>query len=331
MKFSQYRSKKTYQLLKILYVIFVTFALLTVATYTWFDLSFVPSVNDMAIYINSGNGLTLSFENTDEEDSWSPQLDLREKLPKETKPLIPVTYSKSDNRFYTAGYGADGRIIGLNQPVPEKAKDESVINNGYYMQVTFYARSDQDCSVYLAEAVETEQGKIGAGTWLVGTPVWDAVNVRHTNGGKGAETAMRVGIKVTEMSLTGTEIGTGTFYVYEPNYDTHIGGGTGYQITPSINGGSLADTNRHILQSTSSWTDADLVQKNVVISQLGQFKEEPFLFDLIAGKTVKIDLYFWLEGQDIDCGNLLVDEAMILANVQFRARIDGGSDLKPIM
>lgn len=330
MKFSQYRSKKTYQLLKILYVIFVTFALLTVATYTWFDLSFVPSVNDMSIYINAGNGLQLSFENVDDEDSWSSQIDFRDKMPTETKPLIPITYAKAENRFYTAGYGADGRIIGLNQPVANPDVGKSVTNNGYYLSVTFYARTDEDCSVYLSEAIETEEGKIGAGTWLIGTPTWDAVNVRHTNGGGGAETAMRVGIKVTDMSLTGAEIGTGTFYVYEPNYDTHIGGGTGYQETPSINGGPLADSDKHIMQSTSSWTDANVVQKNVVISQLGEFTEDPYLFDLIAGKTVKIDLYFWLEGQDVDCGNLLVQEAMIMSNIQFRAEVQGGSDLKPI-
>ena len=330
MNFSQYKNKKSFQLLKILYVTFVLFALLTVATYTWFDLSFVPSVNDMSIYINSGNGLLLSFDNVDDEESWTTQIDFRDKIPAETKPLIPVTYSKTDNRFYTAGYGADGRIIHLNDPVPDAEPGRYVTNNGYFMQVSFYARSDQDVSVYLSEAVETEEGKIGAGTWLVGTPVWDATSVSHRNAGGGAETAMRVGIKVTDMSLTGVEIGQGTFYVYEPNYDRHIGGGTGYQETYSISGGTLADADKHILQSSSTWTDADIAQKNVVISQLGTFKEDPYLFDLIAGKTMKIDLFFWLEGQDVDCGNLLVQKAMIMSNIQFRAEAQGGSDLKPI-
>ena len=330
MNISQYKNKKTNQIFKILYVTLVLFALLTVATYTWFDLTFVPSANDMSIYINSSPGFLLSFENTEDEDKWSTQIDFREKIEGDSKPLIPITYSKSTNSFFTAGYGADGRIADLNQPVPQPLEDQPVTNNGYYMKVSFYAKSGENVSVYLSDAVEVEEGKIGAGTWLIGAPVWDASGVYHANGGGGAETAMRVGIKVTKLNGAGNAQGEEIFYVYEPNCDTHIGGGTGYQETPSINGGLLADEKFHIRQTTSSWRDADLVQKNVVISQLGEFEKEPYLFDLAEGQVAKIDLFFWLEGQDTDCGNLLIQQAMIMSNIQFRAESDGGSDLVPI-
>lgn len=330
MNISQYKNKKTNQLFKILYVTLILFALLTVATYTWFDLTFVPSVNDMAIYINSGPGFLLSFENTDNEDSWGTQIDFSEKISNDSKPLIPITYSKATDSFYTAGYGADGRIADINQPVPEAEETQSVTNNGYYMKISFYAKSGEDVSVYLSDAVEVEEGKIGAGTWLIGTPVWDSAGVQHTNGGGGAETAMRVGIRITKLTGTGNTQGEHIFYVYEPNCDSHIDGSTGYQETPSVDGGLLAEEDTHILQTTSSWRDADVVQKDVVISQLGEFEQEPYLFDLAAGQVAKIDLFFWLEGQDVDCGNLLVQQAMIMSNIQFRAESEGGSDLVPI-
>ena len=330
MNISQYKRKKTNQIFKILYVTIVLFALLTVATYTWFDLTFVPSVNDMSIYINASPGFLLSFENTDDEDSWAAQINFRDKISDDSKPLIPITYSKASDSFYTAGYGADGRIVGINQPVPEPIEEQSVANNGYYMKIAFYAKSGENVSVYLSDAIEVEEGKIGAGTWLIGAPVWDSSGVRHTNGGGGAETAMRVGIKITKLNSAGNAQGEQIFYLYEPNYDSHIDGSTGYQETPSIDGGLLADENVHILQTTSSWRDADLVQKNVVISQLGEFQEEPFLFDLAAEQVAKIELFFWLEGQDVDCGNLLTQKAMIMSNIQFRAETEGGSDLVPI-
>lgn len=330
MTVSQYKRKKNIQILKTLYVTVVLFALLTVATYTWFDLTFVPSVNDMSIYINSSPGLLLSFDNTDNEDDWSTRIDFREKMPKETKPLIPITYSKTDNSFLTAGYAADGRIIDVNQPVPNPIDEQYVSNNGYYMKISFYAKSGEDVSVYLSDAVEVEEGKIGAGTWLVGAPVWDGGSVSHTNGGGGAETAMRVGIKITRLTAGGRK-GEEIFYVYEPNCDVHIDGGKSeYKETESIHNGPLVDRDKHIKQTASTWRDADIVQKNVIISELGEFEEEPFLFDLAADQTVKIDLFFWLEGQDEDCGNLLTQKAIIMSNIQFRAETEGGSDLRPV-
>ena len=97
-----------------------------------------------------------------------------------------------------------------------------------------------------------------------------------------------------------------------------------------INKGLPLDAINEAIGKLRNFDSGSLVQKNVVISQLGEFEKEPYLFDLAEGQVAKIDLFFWLEGQDTDCGNLLIQQAMIMSNIQFRAESDGGSDLVPI-
>ena len=43
-----------------------------------------------------------------------------------------------------------------------------------------------------------------------------------------------------------------------------------------------------------------------------------------------MDLYIWLEGQDVDCDNRIGRDAQISANIQFFADPDGQSGLKPL-
>ena len=44
---------------------------------------------------------------------------------------------------------------------------------------------------------------------------------------------------------------------------------------------------------------------------------------------VRIELYVWLEGQDVDCTNR-ISQAQILASIQFATETSGQSGLKPI-
>ena len=64
----------------------------------------------------------------------------------------------------------------------------------------------------------------------------------------------------------------------------------------------------------------------VTIKDLGEFTQNRTLFALDRGKKVKIDLYVWLEGQDVDCTNR-IEDAMIMANVQFHVEYGGQSGL----
>lgn len=314
-----------------LYVLFALLVLLVTATYTWFSLSQTPRVSSMEMYVSSSVGIQLAENYDAEEEEWGIVLDFQNLIGEETI-LQPASWSAKQNCFVTAFYGTDGRTI------PNKytlLTDEQNANrsdeHAYYVKGTFYARSDMDVDVSLGEAVEVNEGQNTAGTYIIGTPVWNDQSILHEDGGMGAETAIRMGIRITPVDeLTGREIDSSDFYIYEPNYDVHIDENIEGDVeTLSVDGGVYEDTAYMIYQTASAWTEAYPVQRDVTIKSLGEFTSDTYLFSLRAGEMVKIDLYLWLEGQDVDCTNL-IDEAQILANVQFDAEYGGQSGLVDI-
>ena len=323
--------KRTIRIFIYMYVLMVLLSLLIVASYTWFSLSRTPRVSDMYMFINSVSGLEISTDPQAEE--WQLQLDFRDMVDV-TTPLRPVTWSERQQRFYAAAYGADGRLLSYTSWHPlsdEQNANKLARYGGYYIKTTFYARTGQNEKVFLSPAVEVDDGLQGSGTYLIGTPVWNSQQVIHNNGGQGAECAVRIGIRVTPVDLDGVPNGEpDIFYIYEPNSDLHIDGTRGYVATPSIDqSDTLVPNDRLILQTASTWTEASPVQRNVIIRDLGDFQSDTELFALTAGEMVKIDLYVWLEGQDIDCTNQITG-AQILASIQLATEVDNQSGLTPI-
>ena len=142
---------------------------------------------------------------------------------------------------------------------------------------------------------------------------------------------MRIGIRITPIDEFGNPTGeTPVFYIYEPNADSHPDGSTGYVATPSIDGtDTLVSADKLITQSTTSWTEAYPVERDVLIYEMGAFDSDPELFHLNAGEMVKLEMYIWLEGQDVDCTNQ-IQQAQIFANVQFDTKPGNQSGLQPI-
>ena len=309
------------------YLILILLLLTTVATYTWFSLSQTPRVSDMYMYVNTQRGFEIALAPDAEE--WGYQLDFLDMVD-ETAPLRPVTWSERDQRFYAANYGIDGRLTGQWDPLTDERNANKDNLDGYYIKATFYARTGQDVTVSLTPAVEVEEGVNGSGTYLIGTPVWDSEAIIHSDGGQQAENAVRIGLRVTPVDETGTSTGNGEFFIYEPNCDSHINGSTEYISTPSLDGTEgLIDADHLILQTASTWTEADPVQRGVVIKDLGEFITDTQLFTLAAGEMVQIDVYVWLEGQDVDCTNQITG-AQVLASIQFAADAGGQSGMVPI-
>jgi len=311
-----------------LYMLVILFALLTTASYTWFSLSRTPRVSDLYMYVNAPTGLELSL--TPDAEEWELQLDFLDMMDV-TAPLRPVTWSDAEQRFYAAAYGIDGRLTGQWEPLTDQRNANKSNLDGYYIKTSFYARSGQSVDVSLSPAVEVEEGIEGAGTYVIGYPEWNAEEIVHSNGGRGAQHAMRMGFRVTPVDKTGRETGSPSqFIIYEPNILGHPDNSLGYVPTPSIDGTqTLVPEDRLILQTDTLWTEADPVQRGVVVYHMGEFRQEPRLFRLNSGETVRIDLYVWLEGQDVDCTNE-IHKAQILANVQFNASGEGQSGLVPI-
>ena len=72
------------------------------------------------------------------------------------------------------------------------------------------------------------------------------------------------------------------------------------------------------------------MQRDVVIRELGEFTTDTYLFDLAADEFAQIDIYVWLEGQDVDCTNEIGKKSQIFVNMQFAAEASGQSGLEEI-
>lgn len=327
-KANRRRRKRTFIYL---WVLLALLTLLVVATYTWFAISQTPHVNDMAMYVNSDSGLELATAYDAPDEEWGQKLDFVD-LVSEDYPLKPATWSDARRSLVTITYGLDGRMMGDFVELDDDVNANRTDSNGYYVVGVFYAKSHAPCKVSLAEAVELNEGENGAGTYVIGTPVWNADTLLHYDGGDGAETAIRIGFRVTPIdTATGETVGESKFFIYEPNCDGHLSGTEGYVPTPSIDGTeTLIDADHLILQRRSTWTEADPVQRLVTIKDLGEFMNNKVLFSLEAGEKMKIELYIWLDGQDVDCISS-VDEARILASIQFHADYTGQSGMDDIV
>lgn len=321
--------KTTKRLALLFYVVLILMSLFTVASYTWFSLSRTPEVSDMAMYVNAPTGLEISEDPFAEE--WKLQLSFADTLGADGI-LKPVTWSEEDQMFYAATYAIDGRIAEIGEPLNDQRHANKDNADGYYIVGTFYARTDQKVDVSLTPAVEVKDGLDGSGTYVIGTPVWDFQEIIHNNGGSGAEYAIRIGFKIQKTDKSGiSNRGPASFMIYEPNCDRHIDDSRGYAETPSIDGdASLVPADRIIRQTTSTWTEAYPVQREAVIHTLGEFETDTKLFTLEPDELARISVYVWLEGQDVDCTNVIGHEAQILASIQFAANASSQSGLVPI-
>lgn len=311
------------------YLVLILFLLLTVASYTWFSLTTTPRISDLSMFVASTSGMELALEPDAEE--WGLTLDFSDMV-SESAPLRPITWSNQRQQFVTGIYGFDGRLTGQELLLTDELNANRDDLNGYYIMGTFYARTGTAGTASLTPAIEVDKGIDGAGTYVIGTPVWNVDKIEHDNGGKGAENAVRMAFRITYVNSDGTAVEgrEPLFYIYEPNCDTHLDGYDGYLDTPSIDGtDTLVPMEQMILQTASTWYEAYPVQRSVVIKRMGEFTTSTELFSLLPGEMVKIQLYIWLEGQDVDCNNQ-IQAAQIFANVQFDFDAEGGSGLVPI-
>ncbi len=312
-----------------LWILLGLLVLLVAATYTWFSLSQTPRVNDLAMYVNAESGLELATRVDAPDGEWGQKIDFPD-LVDDDYPLKPASWSDARQSFVAIRYGLDGRLTDEIVPLSDGANANRKDGYGYYVVGTFYARTLMPCSVSLAEAVELNEGENGAGTYVIGTPLWNDQELIHKDGGSGAECAVRLGFRITPVDDTGNAIGNAEFFMYEPNCDVHIEDAEGYVDTPSVDEtDTLVPRDHMILQRASTWTEAYPVQREVTIKSLGEFTQNRDLFSLERGKKVKIELYVWLEGQDVDCTNR-IEDAMIMSNIQFHVEYGGQSGLDEI-
>jgi len=303
--------------------------LLSTATYTWFAISKTPVVNNAEIYINSNSGLRLSWDYNNTEE-WEQELIFSERFA-DNSVLKPVTYSHDDDCFYAANIGFDGRIDGVGVQLSDEKNSNRDTANGYYIKATFYATAEGFVKVSLASPDFQNE------SYVVGTPMWDDEEVIHVNGGGGAQYAIRIGLRITPLNQKGEpDEKNARFVIYEPNAVNYVNYRgdyvTEYVPTPSIDDEekNLVPENDLIRQNTTLWTEADPVQKDVVVYKYGKLLDNADLFELENGETVRIELYLWLEGQDPDCNNRIGEAARIFSSIRFYATANNVGGMEEI-
>lgn len=304
--------------------------LLVTASFAWFSISPTPRVSDMAVFVSAPAGLQLSTTLETPDELWGQTIYFPE-LISEGTPLKPVTWSDRDQCFKSVRYGTDGRQTSQWKVLSDAKNANQIGNDQYYVYASFYAKTDTACGVSLADAVERNGGLYGSGTYVIGEPLWNEFTQSHENMGKGAQLAVRIGLRITPVNPnTGAALGDSEFFVYEPNADTHLDQSLQFLDTSSIDGTDTLVARDHLIQqSTSVWKEADPPQKDVTVKQLGEFTNNVELFAIQPGEYTRIDLYIWMEGQDLDCFGL-PDTAHLLANIQFNTDYTAQSGLEEI-
>lgn len=292
-------------------------SLLVCSSLAWFTISASPNVADMGIFVNAPAGLELARAYDAPDEEWGQNLSFSD-LVSEDSPLRPVTWSEQEQCFKAVRYGLDGRQSGKLKTLSDESNANRMDNEQYYIVGTFYMRTDTPGGVLLADAMELNNGEYGAGTYVIGKPEWNAALGTHEDAGKGAQYAVRLGFRITQVDPnTGQSVGGSRFLIYEPNADSHLDHSVRYINTRSIDGGeSLVSAARLLVQSTSTWQEANPAQKDVTVKTLGEFTTGRTLFEIGNEQVFRIKLYIWVEGQDVDCYGL-PEDAKLLANIQF--------------
>ena len=305
-------------------------AMLTVSSLAWFSISATPRVSDMGLFVHAPKGLELATDYSAPDELWGQSINFPE-LVSDSSPLKPVTWSEADQCFKAIRYGGDGRQSNRLKRLNDQEHANQIGDNQYYTMGVFYARTDSECTVSLADAVELSNGLHGAGTYVIGTPVWNTELGLHEDAGDGAQYAVRIGFQVTKIDrATGEALGEPVFTVYEPNADRHLNQTVKVLDTRSSDGAeTLVSRERLLIQSTSSWSETDPVERDVTVKTLGTFLTEADLFELHPDETVKIVMYVWIEGQDVDCYGL-PEDASLFANIQFKTDYTTQSGMEDI-
>ncbi len=310
-------------------MVLILLILTTVCSYAWFALAKTARVSNLSMYINADPAMQISLDPG--ADNWGQQITYREMFEADYK-LLPATWSDKDQRFYGAVYSFDGRRVDRWEPLTDERHANTESRDNYYVRATFYARASIEVDVTLAEAGAGDvDASTASGTYLIPMPSWNEETICHDNLGKGAESAVRIGLRITRLNEDlSVSDEPSLFYIYEPNADKHLLPGTDYIPTPSIDGTEhLISKDQILTQSSSTWDEVDPVFKDHFVYSFGAFDEKKILFRLAQDEVVKIDMYIWLEGQDVDCTNAIAD-AWLLGNLQFEAIPTQGGGLVPI-
>lgn len=289
------KKKKWRDVKNALVMVIVMAAMLSTATYAWFTLTNNATVTGMQMTAGGSSGLKVS--KTGEDGTWKDAIDLTqtgEDGEVVTQQINQVTVKEEAAggfvpTFYSPVYTADAG----NTAVTGVAEIAEADLTNYVAKYEYYLKTEAqaDASVGLV---------IGAMPGATETTGLDSNEVPLIDGSF---------VKATEESDTDTaayavRIGLvvdGTMYIYEPNNDGTITGGSKATAT-----GEAADTYTATVSSNRAGT----------VTVGGADSTSDGLFTVTNTQGTKVTMYVWIEGTDNECVDQIKADD-IEAQVQF--------------
>lgn len=334
------RSKK--RLLLLLLLLIITGVMLSTSTYAWFTSNRTVTVEDIDVNVAASGGIQISVDGTswksiitnqDLADAHVTYTTATNQIPSVLKPVSTAAKTLS-NGYLSMWLGTvstsetptnKGEYILSTEDVSTVADNSNsgAANgeNGHFVMFDLFIRLDDngkdDMPLYLTDGsnVTFKSGGSDLGTQ-------NAARVAFINEGH-----IATGSKLTAIqALTTTQ--TSDIYVWEPNYDTHTTTGiaNAYSYYNTANQGdaynvanskaqvpyfgTIAEvtTAEDILLSKANATDnatkfAAITPGIATKAAWADGTDYKQLFNLTPNTITKVRIYFWVEGQDIDCEN----------------------------
>lgn len=294
----------------------VMIAMLSTASYAWFTMSDSPTVTGMQMTaVSDGGGLMVAnTTDTGTADTYYSNIIIKDTS--ETKMLRPVTPNidtdATAGTFKSPIYSGT-EVTGLS-PIPTTEQDTYVAKYTFWLKSTATETTTGETvgvGIIIGNSTDGEMGlrtgADGGEPKLVGSFVRESVaNASPNTVTINPSYAVRVGLVLTE-----TTGGTASSYmdkliIWEPNSDaddTSNNRALSTTVDAAINT-AIADYIK-----VQSKTDGTIVKG-------GSGNISDALFTIEKGKEAKIEMYVWIEGSDLQCGNE-IQAGNLEAQIQF--------------
>ena len=302
------KRKKQKKLSSLILLLLLSVVLLGTSTYAWFTSNKNVSIEGIDVKVTTSSGLLISADAT----NWKTTLknaDLTGATWDGKKNQLPgtITNTTTGKTMDTAETGAldmyDGEVTsdgGVLKLTTTKAAKEAHGTSGNYVAFDVFFKTETAGQIYLTTSANVTKDATSEEKGLK-----NASRIAFVNeGNKPADAAVN-----TIYALNGaTETDV---VVWEPNYDAHTSYGVtqastvyGIKTLSAGTGNTKVEykgVKAPVQKKELTYTDENYVKVDT-IGTLATPTSYTAIFSLNTGIT-KMRIYFWVEGQDVDCEN----------------------------
>ena len=340
----------------LLLLLLITGFLLTTSTYAWFTSNTTVSVNNIQVNVATQNGIQLSVDGinwksilstTDLQGAYNTYGAATNQLPSTLEPVS--TAMDLNNDYLKMFYG----VVDTNTAgdyILTATDVSTVLDNHNTVEGTAGGTTGKFVMFDLFFKLD---GTAGTATNIYMTSSSGIKAEGNDSGIKNASRVAFINLGSLTSDKTSTEVqaitGGTDKYLWEPNYDAHTATGVNnavqvYKMSADsikagtdntiinydgINAAISSDENVKLGEANSSHKTSG--NKFTTVTPAYTTKESfsgadsaetQQIFNLTAGNITKVRVYFWIEGQDVDCENGASGGNIVL-NLQFTTNQPG--------